>query len=68
MFLLSGQGTVRWIVLALPLILLVILLGMAVMLAIVLPNDWRENATQGSRLLAGLIEKLAGTGDRDWKP
>jgi len=62
MFLLSGRGAVRWIVMALPLILLVILLVVVVILSIALPKGRCENAAQCSDLVAGLIRDLAGGG------
>jgi hypothetical protein len=60
MFLLSGRGAMRWIVMALPLILLVILLVVVVILSIALPKARCENARQCRELVAGLIRDLAG--------
>jgi hypothetical protein len=60
MFLLSGRGAMRWIVMALPLTLLAILLFVVVILSIALPKDRSRKARQCGDLVAGLIRDLAG--------
>lgn len=55
--LLVGRGTVRWIVLAAPLILLAVLFCLVIMWAIVMPGRYR-NAAKSSRLVADLIMAL----------
>lgn len=55
--LLAGRGTVRWIVLAVPLTLLAVLFCLVIMWAIVMPGRYR-NAEKSSRLVANLIMAL----------
>lgn len=53
-----GRGTVRGIVVAVPLVLLVVLLCLVIMLAIAMPDRRRRSAEKSIRLVADLIMAL----------
>jgi hypothetical protein len=68
MLLLPGRGAVRWIVLALPLALVVIWLGLVILSAIALSGARAQIAVRSSQLLARLIGELVRAEDRGQVP
>jgi hypothetical protein len=68
MLLLPGRGGVRWIVLAVPLALVVIWLGLVLLSAIALSGHRAQIAVRSSQLLVRLIGELVRVEDRGEGP